>query len=191
MKLSKHKMFIYICIINIFVLCITTLFPNAMSAYALDSDHLLSFTWLTSMFTHAGMRHFFGNTLFVLPWAWYLEPKIGGKCFLKVWLATGMAGSVLWLLTPSMGPLGAAIGSSAACMGILGCAVMLMEGHWLIRLAALFILCYVGLEEYQLTVYTSLISDGVGHAAHVGGLISGIVSAHFIVLSKLKKAKAK
>lgn len=188
MKLSKHKVFLSICGVNVLVWLLSCAFPDILNYLALDTDHPYRlYSWITCIFAHAGIHHLVGNTLFVLPWAWYLEPKIGGDRFLGAWIITGVAGSIAWLLTPALLFGGASLGSSGADMGIMACAVMLMEGHLIIRLAALGLFLLIGLDEYQGTVITALVPDGVGHAAHIGGIYCGILIAQFISAARIKR----
>lgn len=181
MEIKQHRAFLSIIGINLALWTASLLVPNLPEWLGLNAERLwLLPTYVTCLFAHAGFGHLFGNMLFVLPWAIYLEPKIGSRRFLAAWLITGVAGDLGWLLTPSlMGISGVSLGSSGACMGILALAALLMDGHWAFKAGAASILAIVGLQEYQLTVISALIPDGIGHCAHLWGAAAGALLAGY------------
>ncbi len=174
MDIKSHRAFLGLTGISLLVLIACTFVPYLMEYLALNSADPYSWRQITSLFDHGGLMHLFGNTLFVLPWALYIEPKIGWKRFTAVWLATGLFGNFLSNATPSLFPGGLSLGSSGCCMGMMAYAIAMMEEHWILKAAAVAILGIVGLREYQAAVITAFIPDGIGHGAHLGGFVAGL-----------------
>lgn len=120
----------------------------------------------TAMFLHAGFQHIFGNMVLLLITGAIVERKIGSARFIAVYLASGLAGS---LLTAFLHPQIVAIGASGAIAGLLGALVTLkltarapeVSGAWM----------------WQVIGVNALYSfaPNVDGLAHLGGFIGGLV----------------
>lgn len=86
------------------------------------ADSIL-WTYLTSMFVHAGIFHLLGNMMFLFLFGCCVEDIIGRWRFLFFYLAGGLAAELVFIaLIPdhfaSAIPMGGASGAISACMGM-------------------------------------------------------------------------
>lgn len=147
------------------------------------------YTLFTSMFVHADIMHILGNMIVFLFIGMAFENRIGGKKFLMIYLATGVCGTLTYsLVNPNSDvPL---VGASGAIFGILGAfayaypmdkvmmpipvGIMFIARVRVITAAIIFAL-------FETVVVLFVVEDNIAHAAHIGGLASGlIISAIFI-----------
>lgn len=144
------------------------------------------FTWLSSMFLHAGWGHLIGNMIFL----WLIGCLIEYGCrhitYPVIYLLGGMAGSgFFWLL--NSGSTAPALGASGAISGIMG-AFAIFYGLKKVRIfvnlgfyfnylkfSAIFLLPVWMAHELIQLLFDKLSS--VGYAAHLGGLGFGAVLA--------------
>ncbi len=147
------------------------------------------YTIFTSMFVHANFMHILGNMIVFLFIGMAFENRIGGKKFLMIYIATGVCGTLTYsLVNPSSDvPL---VGASGAIFGILGAfayaypmdkvmmpipiGIMFIARVRVITAAIIFAL-------FETVVVLFVVEDNIAHAAHIGGLASGLIlSALFI-----------
>lgn len=130
---------------------------------------------LSSMFVHFGAVHLLVNLTVLWVTGGVAERLLGRLQFAAVYLLSGLAGSLcsaLWsLLQPQAIHLSA--GASGALMGILGSMLVLamlpQRGH-----LPRPVLAFIG-TVVLLNVLLGLLSDSVDNAAHLGGLLAGIL----------------
>src|SRR5213594_2674300 len=110
----------------------------------------------TSLFLHANLVHLGGNVLFLLLFGTALEEQVSRSRWLTIYLASGLTGSIAFLL---LGPLlgqEIGLGASGAIYGLLGAAG---------GLKGAFIMTFLlGLNLFA----------GGGEVAHVAGLAAGL-----------------
>ncbi len=161
--------------------------PGFTNAFLLKPDLLLAEPWraLTSVFLHdpTSLLHIFFNGFSLLMFGPYLESIIGGKRFLYLFIAAGLAGSLLYWLLYAIGFSGPvpALGASGAIFGILGALAYL-------RPNMMIYMWFFPMQMYQaviawvlLGVYDTVItSSGVAGAAHLGGLFLGLAYGYFV-----------
>ncbi len=151
------------------------------------------YTLLTSMFVHGGILHIVGNMFVFFFMGIAFEERIGRGKFLLIYLVTGVCGA----LTYSVLPLGSAIdpetvliGASGAIFGILGgfayaypwdeIVMPIPVGIMIVtRIKVLYAAIVFALFETAIVLIGA--EDTTAHAAHFGGLISGIVLAAVLV----------
>jgi membrane associated rhomboid family serine protease len=143
-------------------------------------------TLITSMFLHVDAFHLIFNILFLYLLGLPLEDRIGGRTFAAIYLATGLAASLLFALV-EWGSFVAALGASGAIMGIAGAFLALYP-----RERIFFILVFIILPRVPVYLAVGVVlmgealllflgvQDGVAHAAHMGGIAFGIVMASLI-----------
>jgi membrane associated rhomboid family serine protease len=151
--------------------------------------------FVTSMFLHSpgSFYHIFFNAYALFLFGSILETRISRKDYLVIFFGAGLLGGVLYYLislTPYValcelgdGTLWAcpALGASGAIYGLLGAvAIMLPE----MRIFMLFIpmkMRYAALLWFAISFFGTFSGFGdIAHAAHLGGLIFGLVYAWFI-----------
>jgi len=140
--------------------------------------------WITSMFVHGSFMHILFNMYAIYIFGKGVERK-GRVLFLKIFFVSGIAGSVLYMLTIMLGliPPLPALGASAAVYGILGAFVVFYPNVRLYSLIFPFGLKgkYVAILFALFEFITMFSDDGIGHAAHLGGLVIGYFIARKIM----------
>ncbi|MCC7570274.1 rhomboid family intramembrane serine protease [Candidatus Micrarchaeota archaeon] len=138
--------------------------------------------FFTSMFLHIGFFHLFVNMYGLFIFGKSVEKKTN---LFVLFIVCGLAGNLLYLAMAQMGVIGMipAVGASGAVYGILGAFVVLYPD------AKLYMLFFpVGLSGKTAAIIyglfefgTMFLDDGIGHAAHLGGLIIGFLFAKFLI----------
>lgn len=139
----------------------------------------------SAMFMHAGFMHLAGNMLFLWIYGDNVEHRVGRALYLAIYLATGVAATLVFSLFArgSMTPL---LGASGAISGILGLYfvmfprnqvkvfiaffpfflnVVLIPARWVLGF-------YVIAENFLPFLFGS--SGGVAYGAHLGGFFAGL-----------------
>lgn len=136
----------------------------------------------TSMFLHGGFMHLFLNIYGLLIAAIFVEPLLGRKNYLILYILSGLCGSIasIWWYenTISVGASGAIFGLYGAILGLLLTNAFPCEGK-----KGIFMMfgIYVGIN-----LLVGL-TGGIDNAAHLGGLFSGALIG--IMLYKLDDRK--
>ncbi|WP_051208952.1 rhomboid family intramembrane serine protease [Butyrivibrio sp. WCD3002] len=140
----------------------------------------------TSMFLHASLEHIGSNMLILFFIGANAEHDLGHISYLFVYLISGLAGDMVSLmdavirndLTPSLGASGAIFGVIGAVLIIViyGRKNLRPGSNLLGRLIA--IIC--------LSVYSGFREENIDNAAHIGGLIGGIIIT-FLITKIFKK----
>jgi membrane associated rhomboid family serine protease len=160
------------------------------------ADSLL-WTYLTSMFVHAGILHLLGNMIFLFLFGCCVEDIIGRWRFLAFYLAGGLAAELAYIaLTPdhfaSDIPMGGASGAISTCMGMY---LLLRAGADIEFKYFYFFLIFggAGSGDFSVPAWMAIsfwfLKDlfwmalgyvyqhrggGVAFGAHVGGLLAGL-----------------
>ena len=138
--------------------------------------------FLSSVFLHLSVTHLLFNSVSLVILGRFIEPLLGTTAFLAVYLLAGIAGSAAsYVFNP--GVLSA--GASGAIFGLFGVFIAILLGKmirpdvrnaWAKNIATILIL----------NLAMGLILP-VDNAAHIGGLVSGIVLG--LLLKKKKKKR--
>ena len=171
-----------------FTFCI--LFPelfNLFALYPFNNEEFQFYQFLTSIFTHAGPLHLIFNMLGLLSFGPQCEIDLGERKFLSFYFIAGFFGAITQILiTPN--PL---VGASAAIFGLVIYATLLnpnqkmmiiflpfisFKAKWLVTILVLF-------ELYA----AFFINDNVGHFAHLGGGLIGLIT--FFLQKKINIVK--
>ncbi|MEM7068408.1 MAG: rhomboid family intramembrane serine protease [Pseudomonadota bacterium] len=142
-------------------------------------------SYVSYAFLHGDFMHLAGNMLFIWVFGDNVEDAMGHFRFLVFYIlcaATGAYAHQLFLPT-SEAPL---IGASGAAAGIVGAYLMLHPRVkvWILafariplRLSAMWVLgAWIAFQIFQLV---TAVNDEVSWAAHIGGVIAGIVLIPF------------
>lgn len=130
-------------------------------------------TVVTYMFLHADFWHILFNMLGLFFFGPRLEARLGGRRFLGLYFASGIAGALLSLFTPHA----AILGASGATFGVfLGYALywpherVLIWGILPVEARVLVVIMTV------LSLYGGMTGGGgVAHLAHLGGFAGGFL----------------
>lgn len=158
-------------------------FWDILHYFCMPSDwrELLSHLWtpFTSMFLHEGIWHLVGNMIWLSLFGTIVGDLIGDRRVLPIYLIGGLAGNLTYFLTANLSiAIGNhALGASAAVMAFGGAAIILNPDYRV----GLLLLGEVKIKYIVLfMVLIDLVSvtgnqNAGGHAAHLGGFITGIL----------------
>lgn len=138
-------------------------------------------TYITYAFLHGDLLHIAGNMVFLWVFGDNIEDALGHVRFLVFYLACAVAGALLHgIAAPSSQvPL---IGASGAVAGIVSAYLMLHPrvkvwvlafGRVPVRVPAFFALAFWIL--FQFFMFATAGDDEVSWAAHIGGILAGVV----------------
>ena len=146
-------------------------------------------TLISAMFMHGGPMHLLMNMLILILLGVPFEDRIGSSSFLRIYIISGIIGSLLTGLISVWNGEGLEtihIGASGAVFGIMGSFVLLyprleipmLLGPIFMHRVPVFLstLVFVGME----TLYVGLDpNDGIGHGTHMASFIAGVFLAPY------------
>ncbi len=145
-------------------------------------------TFITSMFMHAGIGHLFVNMVSLLFIGGFVEKLIGKKRYLGLYLVSGLFAGILFVVLAGFfggseigslifgSPMAFAVGASGAIFGIGGLLAVLTPRLKVLLffvipmpmwIAMIFLLGVLWVLSFSLGI-------PVGNTAHLGGLIVGV-----------------
>lgn len=152
-----------------------------IDAAMLDVQRILKnreyYRMATSGLVHADPMHLFINMLTMFFFGPPVEIAIGKPAFLFLYVVCLLAGSAWALLENLRNPTYRALGASGAISGVTACFALLMPFaiinlFFFVSLPAIvFAVLYIGWSIYAV----GRVNDGIGHAAHLGGALMGVV----------------
>ena len=149
---------------------------NCGASYTpLVRDQGETYRLLTSMFLHFGISHLANNMLVLFVLGSRLERVTGKVRFLIIYLLGGLAGNILSMLMElSSREYAVSAGASGAVFAVMGAMIYVVVRNrgWLEDLSMRQILVMA-----IFSLYFGLTSSGVDNAAHIGGMISGLLLA--------------
>ena len=128
---------------------------------------------LSCCFLHGNAGHLLGNMFGLLIWGILVERLFGKGFYLAIYLACGLAGSLTSL---GCHPLAVSCGASGAVFGLCGALVSYLareQGQVPERVLTRLLLGSFGYIGFNL--WHGLGNPGIDLAAHIGGLVSGMV----------------
>lgn len=158
------------------------MFPFFTEMFYFDPSLALSEPWrfLTSIFLHGGFSHLFFNMFALFLFGMILERNVGRKEFLKIFIAGGIIGSIIYYITVITGIASPtpALGASGGVYAILGALAILTPNLTIF-------LFFIPMKMRQAAIVWVIIeflgvfndASGIASAAHLGGLIFGILYA--------------
>jgi membrane associated rhomboid family serine protease len=168
--------------------------------FALSTDGMLhGFVWqlITFQFMHGGFLHLLLNSVAIYCFGHAIEETLGSRTFLKIYFASGIIGGLVQILCAVLWPHyfgNAVMGASAGGFGLIAAFTLLFPDSNLIlllffiipvKLKAKFVLLgSVGFAIYGIlsNVIHGANHSVVAHAAHLGGMLTGIAYVRWIVL---------
>jgi membrane associated rhomboid family serine protease len=154
----------------------------------------------TAMFVHAGFMHLFGNMIFLFFTAPFLEDRWGRPFFTAFFLAAGILGGILFMITAPAFHM-PMVGASGAIAGVLGAFLIkftrrkfnfLIFGilyfrafHFEFSLPAWVVVSLFILGDVLMLALAGSHSP-VAHWAHIGGFTTGIGTALILKLTRLE-----
>ncbi|MEK6875201.1 MAG: rhomboid family intramembrane serine protease [Nanoarchaeota archaeon] len=192
-------------IVFITALILVSIYPNFIESIALKPSNIFQgkylWTFLTSMFMHAGFFHLFVNMFSLLFVGNLVEKLIGRKRYFWFYIISGLFAGLFFAGIEfffQSNPDVAAVGASGALFGIIGLLMVLTPNLPVyvmfipipikIKYAAPGILIVLWLISISPTLFGGQ-QILIGNTAHLGGLILGI--AYGIYLRNKYKNKAR
>ncbi len=164
--------------------------PNAFTYkyLALTPSKVLYQPWtlVTSIFIHGSFLHILFNGLALFSFGPFLESLLGKKEFLKIFFIGGIIASLLFVLTaylplPGANPDIPGLGASGAIMAMIGILMIIQPNMTVLVFFFPLPLWLAGVGFFLFDLYAGLTASvaGVGHFAHVGGLLFGVSYAYY------------
>ena len=149
---------------------------SIIAAGALARERVMQGEWwrlLSATVLHGNLEHIVGNavSLYILGMA--TEHAYGTRSMLGIYLASGLAGSVL---SAAMSP-GPSVGASGAIFGLMGAVLVLFWRHHnalMVRDKRIGVVIAVWAF---LTIAAGLVTPMIDNAAHLGGMVGGMAVA--------------
>lgn len=152
-------------------------------------------TWkfIVNMFTHqlghANLAHLVGNYVFMVPYAIYLESRIGRANFLAFYFLCGIFAAFSQVLGAGSYAMR---GSSGAAYGVFAGACALFDRSAWQRITAFVILGIALTLEFLYAVNpTYSLRSGVAFWAHFGGGIAGMALVNFFLKNSQSSPQSK
>lgn len=159
----------------------------------------------TALFLHASGGHLWGNMMFLWVVGTAVERRVGWKTFSCLYLLTGVLGNLVYVLVEFLfnGHAGHILGASGAIAGIMGIFAvrcyfksmifplpilgifsLILPLSLKIRLNSLVIMALFFLSDLSggIEQITGASASMIGHWAHLGGMISGMLIAGYLKL---------
>jgi membrane associated rhomboid family serine protease len=143
---------------------------------------------ITFQFMHAGVLHLLFNLFTLFFFGKALEETLGTRRFLQAYFGAGVAGGLMqvlctWLIYPSAYSHVDTVGASAGIMGIIAIYSMINPYQainiWgIFPIRAMWFLIAVALISFYFTIIPV---GATAHAAHLGGIIFGVVYAKWFM----------
>lgn len=137
---------------------------------------------LTSCFLHGGIIHLLMNMYALYYIGCLLEPRLGALKYTIAYLVCGVIAS---LASVFWNDLMVSVGASGAIFGLYGVFLALLTTNIIDKHTQKSLLTSIGLfVGYNLLF--GLTKDGIDNAAHIGGLLSGLVVGYAFYLALMR-----
>ncbi len=175
---NKNRITILLLALNItgYLLCIQ-MGGIVYSVGSMDAEHVLIdhqyYRMLSAMFLHADIEHIVSNMIFLVGLGQMIEGTIGHIRFIVLYLLSGLCGSAFSIAHAIHSQtLYHSVGASGAIFGLIGALFVLVIIHHgtFQRISIkriLFAIVYM--------VYSGFSAQQIDNAAHIGGLLGGII----------------
>ncbi len=144
---------------------------------------------LSAPFLHGGLDHLVGNAVALYILGLLCERAFGRQQFLVLYVLSGLAGSILSVLSTA----GPSVGASGAIFGLQGAAIVLVRRHReriLLRDRRIGVVLTVWAVY---TIVTGFLTPYVDNAAHIGGALGGALLGlrlHPVILEPMSSEQA-
>ena len=138
-------------------------------------------TFLTSMFLHAGVFHLLVNMISLFFVGSFIERILGKKRYFWIYMISGLFAGILFIISPLIFPSNwgvSAVGASGAIFGLIGLLMVLTPN---LKVYIMFIPIPIKMKYAApgMLILLWIISFAgnipIGNVAHLGGLIVGLV----------------
>ncbi len=134
----------------------------------------------SAMFVHAGVEHLALNMAALWPAGWLLTRLLGNRGFLLVYFGAGLVGAALSL--HFSGQRAVCAGASGAVFGVIGALMASVTQHHGKFPGVRGLEMAIGLLFYVvLSLAAGSNNPAIDNAAHIGGLLAGLVAGWMLV----------
>ncbi len=167
------NVFVFLCMV---VSGVSFINPETQSLLAWGGDFrglTMSGQWwrlITSMFLHAGIIHLLMNMYALLYIGMYLEPLLGRVRYTAAYLLSGVCAS---LMSITMHEFSVGVGASGAIFGLFGVFLAMLTTKHIESSTRNALLKNISVFIVYNLLYG--IKGNTDNAAHIGGLISGVI----------------
>lgn len=179
--------------INVIMFLISLLYPRVLTLGAQDNSLVLQGQiWLifTAMFLHLNIIHIGLNMLSLFFIGPAVEVMYGKLRYLLIYLVSGIAGGItfllVWLYLPSLEPIGVAVGASGAIFGVFGA----LGVFYIVNRQALGAYGRGAITNWLFWIGINLVFGfsvpGIGIWDHIGGLVAGMILG-LIMIPRLRR----
>lgn len=166
-------MALWLCFACIVIFVVQMLIPGFTEQFMLTSSALAEpWQFLTAVFLHGSITHLLFNLFALFVFGIVLEGLIGSRKLFWLFIISGIiANLVSFYWYPN------SLGASGAIMAVIGCLAVLRPKMtvWAFNLPMpMFIAAIIWIGADVLGVF-GLGDPGVGHLAHVSGIMAGIL----------------
>lgn len=191
----------WLILINLFVFVIYLIFQShiPIEFVAINPSNILqgkyAWTFLTSMFMHAGFFHLFANMLSLVFIGNLIQRILGQKRYFLFYLISGLFAGAFFILSALVFQADIntfAVGASGALFGLVGLLILLTPN---LPVYVMFIpipikMKYAGPGILVLLWLISVAGNvPIGNTAHLGGLIAGLVYGFYLKSRYKNKTK--
>jgi len=163
--------FIGLCV-AVFFLEMLPQFPFESFSFAPAFAFEQPWTFVTSIFLHAGIEHLFFNMFALFMFGIYLEPRISERRFLTVFFVAGVLGNAAYMLMSPYGTI-PAVGASGAIYGVMG-MLAILQPSLTIYIFYMPMPMIFAAALWTITEFLGLFVPGdIAHEAHLAGIIVG------------------
>ena len=151
-----------------------------LDLFPVGTPYFKPYQFITYMFMHANLSHIFFNMLGVYMFGSILENIWGSKRFLNFYILCGLGAAALQLgISYYNNQFTILLGASGALFGLLVAFAMMFPNtylniYFLIPVKAKYLVTAYGLFEL-VSGFLNREGDNIGHFAHLGGLVVGVI----------------
>ncbi len=164
-------------------------------------NNLYLWTFITSIFMHAGFFHIFVNMVSLLFVGNFIERILGRKRFLAFYILSGLIAGIFFVLASLVFPSDFntyAVGASGAIFGLIG-LMMILTPNLPVYIMFIPIPVKIKYAAPGMLILLWLISlaplvvggkqIGIGNTAHLGGFLIGLIYGFFLRNKYKRKTK--
>jgi membrane associated rhomboid family serine protease len=136
------------------------------------------YRWVTSAFIHGDPTHLFFNMLALFFFGPAMEVGLGTIEFIAIYFGSLLAGSAWTWMEHYRDPNYRALGASGAISGVTSAAALFFPFSTIYLFFAVpmpMIVFALGYIIWSAVASAGKVRDGIGHAAHLGGALAGVV----------------
>ncbi len=173
--------------INLLVFFAQLFVPLMQFAFVPVTAFSEPWTFVTSIFMHAGFSHLFFNMFALFIFGLSLESRISQRGFLIIYFIAGIVGNLAYLYTDPLSTT-PAVGASGAIYGVMGILAVLAPGM-MVFVGGLYPLPMILVAIfYAYSNFVGLFSpSGIAYQAHLGGLFIGVIVGIYLRLQNRKQ----